>query len=247
MTEPSDPPRYVDDGSAPSGLARLLADAKSDLPTDAQLSELRTRLGPLLAAPAPLPRGPMSRAALPKLVAVTAAAGVVVAASWWLRAREARPLPAKPLATQSAPTAATAALPADAPGIASVGSPVPPPSASPSLAASPSASLSSPPAAGVPSGKSSSLNAAASALTEAALLERARSELSAQPAAALADAQLHAARFPHGLLAQEREVIAIAALRRLGRSAEANARAARFDARYPNSAHQHTVDDVPAR
>ena len=76
------------------------------------------------------------------------------------------------------------------------------------------------------------------AAAEALLLERARTALASNPAQSLALAQRHAAEFPHGLLVQEREVIAISALRRLGRTAEAAARAARFDARFPKSVHQ---------
>jgi hypothetical protein len=80
------------------------------------------------------------------------------------------------------------------------------------------------------------------AQAEATLLEQARAALSASPAQALRLAQQHAQQFPHGLLTQEREVIAISALRRLGRTTEADARAARFDARYPHSLHQQAVD-----
>jgi hypothetical protein len=74
------------------------------------------------------------------------------------------------------------------------------------------------------------------------LLEQARAALNSSPAQALRLAQQHAQQFPHGLLTQEREVIAISALRRLGRTTEAEARAARFDARYPHSLHQQAVD-----
>jgi hypothetical protein len=59
---------------------------------------------------------------------------------------------------------------------------------------------------------------------EAALLERARSALAASPAEALALTEAHAAQFPSGKLATERELVAIDALRRLGRTAEARAR-----------------------
>jgi hypothetical protein len=80
--------------------------------------------------------------------------------------------------------------------------------------------------------------------SEASLLERARRALTSAPATALALANQHAARFPHGALAQEREVIAIEALRRLGRSAEADRRAAAFAQAFPGSAHQRMVEDA---
>jgi hypothetical protein len=59
---------------------------------------------------------------------------------------------------------------------------------------------------------------------EAALLERARASLGASPAEALALTEAHAAQFPGGKLSMEREFVAIDALRRLGRSAQARAR-----------------------
>ena len=78
----------------------------------------------------------------------------------------------------------------------------------------------------------------ADGVSETALLERARAALQSRPAEALALARRHQARFPHGALAQEREVIAIGALERLGQKAAANARAAEFERRYRGSVHQ---------
>ena len=73
--------------------------------------------------------------------------------------------------------------------------------------------------------------------TEIAILEDSQDALQSNPARALAQVDRHAARFPHSALAQEREVIAIEALLRLGRSDEARLRAARFEQSYPTSAH----------
>jgi hypothetical protein len=56
------------------------------------------------------------------------------------------------------------------------------------------------------------------------MLEQARVALGADPAGALAVTEAHAARFPRGKLGMEREFLAIEALRRLGRSADARAR-----------------------
>jgi hypothetical protein len=44
------------------------------------------------------------------------------------------------------------------------------------------------------------------------------------------------------VLSQEREVIAIEALKRLGRSAEAERRISDFASRYPNSAYRKKLD-----
>ena len=82
----------------------------------------------------------------------------------------------------------------------------------------------------------------ASGPSEAELLENARRKLSSDPSGALELVQQHRARFRGGVLAQEREVIAIEALRRLGRTAEADARAEAFDRAFPNSAHRRKID-----
>jgi hypothetical protein len=73
--------------------------------------------------------------------------------------------------------------------------------------------------------------------TEGALLLRARQELSSDPSDALALTQEHARRFPFGTLLQEREVLAIEALARLGRTAEARRRLDAFRSRFPQSPH----------
>jgi hypothetical protein len=59
---------------------------------------------------------------------------------------------------------------------------------------------------------------------EAAMLEEARATLDRHPSRALAMLDRHAAVFPAGQLGMERELLAVDALRRLGRSAQARAR-----------------------
>jgi hypothetical protein len=71
--------------------------------------------------------------------------------------------------------------------------------------------------------------------TEAELLVDARRKLSASPAEAMLVLQQHAQRFATGMLAPEREVMAIEALRALGRAAEAEVRLQAFRQRYPDS------------
>ena len=73
--------------------------------------------------------------------------------------------------------------------------------------------------------------------TEGALLLRARQELASDPSGALTLTQEHARRFPSGALVQEREVLAIEALARLGRSFDAKHRLDAFRARFPRSPH----------
>jgi hypothetical protein len=74
------------------------------------------------------------------------------------------------------------------------------------------------------------------------LLQQARAVLVTSPAEALALAREHAARFPGSAVAQERELIAIAALVRLGRHQEAQARAEHFRRTYPTSAHLRQLE-----
>jgi hypothetical protein len=78
--------------------------------------------------------------------------------------------------------------------------------------------------------------------TEVALLSRAQEALARDPARALELVGEHERRFDTGLLVQEREVIAVEALVKLGRTSEAATRAAAFHTRFPRSAHGRRVD-----
>jgi outer membrane protein assembly factor BamD (BamD/ComL family) len=82
---------------------------------------------------------------------------------------------------------------------------------------------------------------------ELRLLTAAQDALAHDPARALALAEEHARRHPAGALAQEREVLAIDALARAGRRDEAEARAARFRARYPGSASAPRIETILGR
>lgn len=73
---------------------------------------------------------------------------------------------------------------------------------------------------------------------ELELLARGRRIVASAPARALQLTAEHALRYRDGVLAQEREVLAIDALMRLGRRELARARARSFAARYPDSAYR---------
>lgn len=64
------------------------------------------------------------------------------------------------------------------------------------------------------------------------------------PEVALQALDAHAAQFPSGALAQEREVLAIEAQVKLGRLGEAQARAARFKQTWPTSTHLLRVESL---
>jgi hypothetical protein len=76
---------------------------------------------------------------------------------------------------------------------------------------------------------------------EIRILQSAKAALADRPADTLRLVNDHTRRFPTGILVQEREVIAIEALLRTGRRAEAQARADSFMTAYPKSAHLRRV------
>jgi hypothetical protein len=65
--------------------------------------------------------------------------------------------------------------------------------------------------------------------------------LRSDPGAALLRTKEHARKFPHGRFVQEREVVAVDALFRLGRAQQGRSRAERFLSRYPSSIHRATI------
>jgi hypothetical protein len=92
--------------------------------------------------------------------------------------------------------------------------------------------------AGPPPSAAESIESASDVGRELELLARARRVVASDPARALQLTAEHARRFADGTLAQEREVLAIGALSRLGHRDLAAARARRFIERYPDSAHR---------
>jgi hypothetical protein len=78
--------------------------------------------------------------------------------------------------------------------------------------------------------------------TESTLLLDARNALSQDPSRALRITQEHARLYPGGVLTQEREVIAIDALRRLGRMDLAQKRSSEFEKKYPGSVHRSKIN-----
>ncbi len=83
---------------------------------------------------------------------------------------------------------------------------------------------------------------AAAPPSETSLLRDARLALNGDPARALTLTEQHRREYPGGGFAQEREVIAITALAKLGRTSEARSRAERFRSAYPTSPYTERVD-----
>jgi hypothetical protein len=86
---------------------------------------------------------------------------------------------------------------------------------------------------------------AANLAEERRLLDGARASLAhGEPASAMAPLDDHLRRFPRGVLAEEREALAIQALARSGRMNEAVERGARFQRTYPTSLMAPAVEDA---
>lgn len=79
---------------------------------------------------------------------------------------------------------------------------------------------------------------------ELAILNVAQDALAQAPRRALTLAEDHAEKFPEGVFAQEREVIAIGALLKLQRSHDANSRGRAFLAAFPTSTHAPRVQQM---
>jgi hypothetical protein len=235
MNEPEDPSPLFDDPAMPEGLRGAFRNARADVGTDAQLARLSARLGPMLggaAVPSAAGSGAASGVGLSGAAKVgLASLALIVAGSgaWLLSASPAEPPPAPTRSTPSAPPLAAAPLPS----VAEASVPTAPePSVQPTEQPSAARALPDKPVVAQP-------------LSEAELLEQARAALRADPARALARANEHARRFPRGVLVQEREVIAIKALRQLGRAADADKRADAFAKAFPGSAFQRKLTPSP--
>ncbi|XXX80252.1 hypothetical protein WMF30_15910 [Sorangium sp. So ce134] len=210
---------------------------------------------------APAGLAPAAAAAPPTALsglAIGAAVGVVLVGAVWLMPPRSQPPPEPPRAAAvatappegpaAAPVAEAPAVPADSPSAATSASEPDPEPARPPASAPARARASAPPTdakvAGDPA-RPAQVEAQAAlpdAETESALLQRAQGALGARPAEALALTDVHRARFPRGALSQEREVIAIGALKALGRGGEARARANRFVAEHPSSAYRRRIE-----
>jgi hypothetical protein len=223
----SDPVRFREPGSAASEeLRRLFQVGTEHLPTDAELSNLAARLGPVLEPPPP--QSPSTLVTAGKVAAVSAVVvGVAV-----LFALDLSPRGRPPHVSTTSSSSTEGVVPSAPPS-------VPAATTLPSGDAAPAVPSNEP--AAPASGHSNGVNTRPTE-SEAELLERARNALTSSPARALALTEQHRARFPSGVLTQEREVIAIEALKRLGRTDEAARRAADFARRYPGSAYRKKLD-----
>jgi hypothetical protein len=138
----------------------------------------------------------------------------------------------------------TVASPAASPASVVANAPVIAPSTSTEPSATPVSDLPSAATAPVRSATPPSSAAPASDLPkEQALIDTARAALArGRGSDALAATDAHAARFPRGALAEEREALAVQALVLDGKPDAARARAAQFHRRYPSSIFRPAVE-----
>lgn len=203
---------------------RLVRALRGEAISAERLAGVEARLGSLLDEPAPRARPRATRRIVLPLAAALLVAAATFAAPRLMRAPERPAAPAVPSSAPAPAPAPSAEVSADAPA-------PPPPVPSSSAIRGPTATAS--PKSPRPS--------------EDELLARARGRLQASPAAALSSTEDHARLYPRGQLVEEREVIAIDALVRLGRRAEAEARARSFLATHPQSIFRTKVTQLVGR
>jgi hypothetical protein len=243
----SDPIRYLDDPSASPALKQLLGSAHHDGPSAADLARLAGKLGPLLVVTAPATAaaaasGTSAAAATKatalatgsgalKLAVFAAVGGTVIAAGSFQAGRKYEEQHAPP------PKVVERIVVAPAP-------PPPVPTPEPEAPAveepprKPLVQKKPQPPAPPPAPK----------LTELELLEQAMTAMkSGDPQAALALTQRHEKEFASGALVQEREMLAIEALVKLGHRGDARLKADVFRQKYPTSSHLLRLDALVGR
>jgi hypothetical protein len=260
MTYTSDPPRLRTRAPAlPAELALALENLPDEEASLAELEQLTLSVRSRAALAPASPSAEMARPKTPRrwqratvfhgalgaalLFALGAGAGVLVVSGLFFGFRSSRDsaAPRGSSAGDQVPTK-TRATPRRAPEPSLAGSTASVPN--PPVLRSPPANLGSsrPDSAPTPTPELGSA-------VELGLVGRAQAALETDAVRALALASDHERKFPTGALVQEREVIAIDALVRLGRLPDAEARAARFRERFPASVHARRVDvllGVPA-
>ena len=262
MKDPKDLTEPLDWTEAPNSLRSAFAAAQSDVPDESQLAELARSLPPMGGSAPPSPTSAAgsgsggatatvggSGVLAPIVAAIVVAALLVGGAVLWSRRHHDVPVtPAAIVAPVSSSAAATVPELAEKPAEpVTQESTTPEPSVQPKARTTPgrgsaeSRTASPAPVDVVPE---KSPPPEPPKISEAQLLDQARVALRTDPKRALQLADEHRRRFPHGVLAEEREVIAMQALKRLGLNDEARTRAKDFRSRHPESIHNPNVDQA---
>jgi len=236
----SDPVRWKQGGGdAPRGLDDLLR--RAPLPRAMSAAERARTAARVAQVPAALGSG-IAWAAWMKGIAVVAGLGVASLAAYSLDHDR-----------HAAIVAPLQRLPADRLRAVDLAPPIPAVVTTPEVVNDPAAPTPPVIATAIARGQPRSLGHAApldsaapatdadTLLREAELLEKARAGISRDPAASLRVLDAHREGFGDGQLTAERELLAIDALARQGRTAEARARGGAFLARFPKSPYADQV------
>jgi hypothetical protein len=235
----SRPVRFRDDDSAPAHVRDLLRSVGRSRPmTDEVRARSAARIDRLAAVP-------VAAGLVLWIKGVAIAAGLgVVGVAVVMRVLPANHASVKPLTTT--PTV-SAGAPASRGGV-EIPAP-PPPRAAPTATPIPTATPTPIPTP-IPTATPTPIPTASSdsdlLAREVALLEKARGSLDRDPASSLTTLEAHAAEFPTGTLRMERELLAVDALRRLGRFTDARTRGEALLARAPGSIYEGRVRTILA-
>jgi hypothetical protein len=243
-------------------LQSLIDEGKRELPNSAQLRRVAGGLGPILGGSALLgassatgagsaagatsasASGKLATTTLAKIAGVTALAGAVIGGTVWTATRESKAPIEQSASASAAPR--SVAPPTVHASPRTLDQAHGPDEASTERITPPSNAITPPDDVKGPSEapKAPTPRAVQPGPDEATLLRGAQSSMKSDPQRALALTREHRRRFPRGVLAQEREVLAIEALARLGKSSEATERARNFNQRYPGSAHSKKIESA---
>lgn len=226
MTQPSAPPRWRDapDAELSAEFMRGLVRSAEAGPSVAARARITSQLAQASAAA-------RSGLALVKgAAALLTVVGVVAVTLWALEGRVAPPAAGGAAEHPAAPARQAAAPPPTAPSVAVEPSPAPVP-----MPAAPEARPRRSPRV-APSAPASSPAA------ELALLVPARKLVAVDPARALTLIEQHRSEHARGAFAEEREVLAVESLLRLGRTQAARTRAEGFARAYPASVQRERLE-----
>jgi hypothetical protein len=241
MTRDPNDPELLVSSADDAELRALLEAGRDELPSKAQLDGLASKLGPILgpggsgghggaggAAAKVGAGGAMAKVLGALTLAVVVGGGAV---QTWRSGTKNATSNSTPMVQST--NAVVAAAPVEAPPAEET----PPPAPSPAVVAAPAPRR-------LPSPAPSVIAPVDDSEADVTLVQSAHAALASDPARTLALCAEHARRFPNGLMAQEREVLAIEALVKTGRMSDARARADRFAASYPSSTHLRRIHAV---
>jgi hypothetical protein len=222
-----EPKRLLDEPGVASSLRDAIASAKKDGPGEREAQALLVGLGAIVDRPVAVPSAPAAGLGAGAKLGIGLSVIALVGGGLLYGTRPKTPAPMPETAAPVVSVVGDQTL-AETPVVTPPSTTIDLPDVA--VTARPHTSGSAAPVANGPS--------------EVALLDQARASLVSNPTRALALTEEHRRRFPKGALSQEREVIAIEALKKLGRGSEAKKRGDVFSAENPDTIHRRTVTET---